>query len=98
MPGRGLDLADPQANLLELGANSIELIRIVNAIENEYGARLKLEEIYNSPTVGGLADEIQRSMVTSTAATDRFDQALAKLKLLSSEEHRALLDSSGSQA
>jgi pyochelin synthetase len=42
-------------NLLEMGANSIELIRIATMLEKEFNFRPKIEDFYNSPTPKSLA-------------------------------------------
>lgn len=82
-------------NLLELGANSVELIRIVNSLENEYGVRLKLEDIYANPTVPGLAAGIALRATEPSTTADKAAQALAALKRLSPEEFEKRLQSTG---
>jgi amino acid adenylation domain-containing protein len=46
---------DPSANLLEIGANSIDIVKIASLLEKDFGFRLKIEEFYRTPTVEGLA-------------------------------------------
>jgi SagB-type dehydrogenase family enzyme len=43
------------ANLLDLGANSVDLIRIANRLERELGFRPRMEAFFRDPTVRGLA-------------------------------------------
>ncbi|HEX8151320.1 MAG TPA: amino acid adenylation domain-containing protein, partial [Pyrinomonadaceae bacterium] len=50
-----LDAIEPGANLLELGASSIDIVRIVNLSERELGFRPRVDEFYMSPTVEWLA-------------------------------------------
>lgn len=50
-----LEELDPAANLLDLGANSVDLIRVINQLEKELGARPRIEDFYRSPTVIDLA-------------------------------------------
>lgn len=88
----------PDAHLLELGANSVQLIRIVNSIESAYGMRLKLEDIYADPTVQGLVAGIERSAPGEEAALHKAARALAALKQLSPEELRKRLQSTGAIA
>jgi acyl-coenzyme A synthetase/AMP-(fatty) acid ligase/acyl carrier protein len=55
--GRVLELPaiDPDANLLDLGVSSLEMIRIANALQQELGARPQIDEFYQHPTLAGLA-------------------------------------------
>lgn len=46
-----LDIA---ANLLECGANSIDMIRIVNRIDEALGFRPRIGDLYRDPTIDGL--------------------------------------------
>ncbi|HEX6292330.1 MAG TPA: condensation domain-containing protein [Herpetosiphonaceae bacterium] len=75
-----LDLSDvdPRANLLDLGANSVEIIRIANRMERELGFRPKLEDFYRSPTVVGLARayEHQRHRSQPPSASARTESEL----------------------
>jgi amino acid adenylation domain-containing protein len=55
--GRVLDVdgIDGNANLLDLGASSLEMIRIANLLKQELGVRPQIEEFYQRPTIAGLA-------------------------------------------
>src|SRR6185436_5586390 len=46
-------LADDQ-DLLSLGANSLDMIRIVNQLEQEMGVRPRITDLYEDPTIAGL--------------------------------------------
>ena len=46
---------DPEADLLELGASSVDLIRIANRLEAELHFRPPIHEMYADPSVAGLA-------------------------------------------
>jgi amino acid adenylation domain-containing protein len=50
---------DPDVNLLDLGATSIDMIKIVNSIERELGFRPKIEVFYRVPTVATLTDSYE---------------------------------------
>ncbi|MFH0962801.1 MAG: amino acid adenylation domain-containing protein [Planctomycetota bacterium] len=52
----GVGRIDPQANLLYLGATSIDMIRIVNRLESELGFRPRIDDFYRRPTVLGLVE------------------------------------------
>lgn len=41
----GLNDVDPDANIIGLGANSMEIVRIINRIEDETGKRLRFETV-----------------------------------------------------
>jgi len=42
------------ANLLQLGATSIEMIRIANALDQQLGFRPRMDEFYRDPSINGL--------------------------------------------
>ena len=46
---------DPDQNLLAVGANSLDLVRIVGRLEKEFGVRPSLQEFFADPTVTALA-------------------------------------------
>lgn len=50
-----LDTIGPETNLLELGANSIDIIRIATRLEEQFKVRPSFEEFYINPTPQGLA-------------------------------------------
>ena len=50
----GADALDPAANLLQLGATSIEMIRIANALDQHLGFRPRMDEFYRDPSINGL--------------------------------------------
>src|SRR6185312_8901157 len=52
----GFDRVEWGANLLDLGANSVDLIRISNQLERELSFRPTMEEFFRTPTVAGLAE------------------------------------------
>lgn len=43
-------------NLLEAGATSVDMIRILNLLEKEFGFRLGMKQFYENPTISALAD------------------------------------------
>jgi SagB-type dehydrogenase family enzyme len=44
----------PDADLLELGATSVDIIRIINHVEQQYGTRPPIGEFYLTPTIATL--------------------------------------------
>jgi SagB-type dehydrogenase family enzyme len=63
----GADKIDPAANLLQLGATSIEMIRIANALDQHLAFRPRMDEFYRDPSINGLTAIYQR--VQPQAAT-----------------------------
>ncbi|MDP7042009.1 MAG: amino acid adenylation domain-containing protein, partial [Gammaproteobacteria bacterium] len=49
------DELDPEANLLQLGATSIEMIRIANALDQQFGFRPRMDDFYKEPSIQGLS-------------------------------------------
>lgn len=50
-----IDSIDPSANLLNLGATSLDMIRIANLLESELNFRPNMNEFYQLPTITALA-------------------------------------------
>jgi amino acid adenylation domain-containing protein len=59
------DQLDPESNLLDFGASSVDMIRIANLLQNELEFRPGIDEFYRNPTLSGLAElyELSRSNV-----------------------------------
>lgn len=57
-----LNQAKPDANLLSLGANSIDMIRIGNQLENEFGFRPGMDQIFRLQTINALAGYIEQHL------------------------------------
>ncbi len=65
----GADALDPTANLLQLGATSIEMIRIANALDQHLGFRPRMDELYRDPSINGLTTlfSLQQPQAAATA-------------------------------
>lgn len=50
-----VEFIHPDANLLNLGATSIDMIRIANRLENELNFRPKIDDLYRFPTAADIA-------------------------------------------
>lgn len=61
----GSEQVDQQDDLLYLGADSVDMIRIVNRLEHELGFRPKMDEFYRSPSVSGLAELFEQHLGAS---------------------------------
>jgi amino acid adenylation domain-containing protein len=63
---------DPSANLLQMGATSIEMIRIANALDQHLGFRPRMDDFYRDPSVTGLTtlySQHQPQVQATSAAT-----------------------------
>jgi SagB-type dehydrogenase family enzyme len=67
----------PEADLLELGVSSLQMVRIANALEGELDFRPRLEGLYLNPTVAELAKQYREHLMASggAAAADSADSA-----------------------
>ncbi|SIT38830.1 putative non-ribosomal peptide synthetase protein [Paraburkholderia ribeironis] len=52
----------PDSNLLELGASSVDIVRLANALEREFSVRLTFETFYRDPTVAALAEACGKAL------------------------------------
>ena len=68
---------DPQANLLQLGATSIEMIRIANSLDQHLGFRPRMDDFYRDPSINGLTElyvkHTPTTMEVQTAAGDPLE-------------------------
>lgn len=82
----------PDANLLQLGATSIEMIRIANAIDQQFRFRPRMDEFYTAPSIAGLAKLLQANApqagANAAAAADVADPLLTPPGLLTGIEPR----------
>ncbi len=83
------------ANLLEYGANSIDMVRIGNRLEDRFGSRPPIDEIFRLQTARALAAYYDRveAVEAQSAPTDTSDPIAARLAsyrvALSPEEREA---------
>lgn len=49
-----LERIEPDQNLFELGADSLDFVTVINRLEREIGFRPKIADLYYQPTVAGL--------------------------------------------
>ncbi len=52
-----VDRVEPDTDLLSIGATSLDVIRIINRFEREFGVRPRVDDFYRSPTVRWLDQE-----------------------------------------
>jgi pyochelin synthetase len=58
----GSNYVDPEANLIALGANSIDMVRIGNQIEQSLGIRPRMDQIFRLQTVSAIATYCQQQL------------------------------------
>jgi amino acid adenylation domain-containing protein len=59
---------DPSANLLQLGATSIEMIRIANALDQHLGFRPRMDDFYRDPSISGLTTLLNQTQPQAIAS------------------------------
>ena len=58
----GLPRVDPSSNLMSLGITSIQIVRIANELQKQFGFRPRVAELFRGPTIRGLADLLRDHM------------------------------------
>lgn len=66
----GLSDVDPNANLLDLGASSAELIHVTSRVEQEFGFEVDIEEMLEYPYVSTLARQHEAARFRAGIATE----------------------------
>ncbi len=82
---------DGGTNFLELGATSVDLIRMANLLEKEFGSRPELAEFFRIQTLGGIASFYEQRLgpgEAPAAAGASEDPILASFKVLLDPEER----------
>jgi amino acid adenylation domain-containing protein len=74
----GIDQIDPEANLLNLGATSVHMIRIANLLESQLDFRPKIDELYRLPTVMGLARSYEKHLLESRMPREGVDASIER--------------------
>jgi amino acid adenylation domain-containing protein len=84
------EAVDPDASLTALGATSVDVIRIANALENETGRRPGIDQLYRAASLRALAAALlpEAAAATPAAAPVRDVAALANLPLLKDPAER----------
>jgi amino acid adenylation domain-containing protein len=64
----GLEQVSPETNLLMAGVNSVDIIRIVNRVEQDFGTRPDINLIYLNPSLLALRDALEASGIAPKSA------------------------------
>jgi amino acid adenylation domain-containing protein len=85
-----IEIPNLDANLLNLGANSLDMVRIGNQLEKEFKSRPRIDELFRLQSVQALVDYYDRQ-TEETSDSDRNDDALLGNKSLLSS-YQVILD------
>ncbi len=86
-----IDHVAPEANLLDLGANSIDIVRMATLLEKELGFRPEIEELFRLQTVNEVSGYYERHLMqsrTPIGANGTEDALLDSFKVLLDPEER----------
>lgn len=67
------DEVDVEANFLEAGGTSVNIIQLYGVLEEEYPQVLTIDDIFSNPTVDGLAQIIKDRMDVSEDESRQVD-------------------------
>jgi acyl transferase domain-containing protein/acyl carrier protein len=56
----GVDRIEPDADFFDLGGNSLLAVQLIAQVRKEFGVRLPMRAIFDTPTVAGMAAEVTR--------------------------------------
>ncbi|WP_017574076.1 FkbM family methyltransferase, partial [Nocardiopsis halotolerans] len=84
------------SDFFSLGGNSLLVTRLVNRLARGAGAELAIQDVFDSPTLGGVADLVERSTSPAQEAPDLniddIRDGLSLIEGMSEEELEALAD------
>jgi SagB-type dehydrogenase family enzyme len=72
-----IDQVHPDANLMSLGANSIDMIRIGNQLEKRFGSRPGMAQLFRLQTTAALAGYYEQQLLQSQTTAQRIKQAIS---------------------
>jgi SagB-type dehydrogenase family enzyme len=82
---------DPEVNLLSYGANSIDMVRIGNKMESEFGFRPRMDQLFRLQTISALARYCDQHATKRVEANQPGQQPTKDIEALISS-YRVMLD------
>lgn len=79
-------------NFFELGGHSLLATQVVSRIRKTLKVELPLRAIFDSPTIAGLAPNVESMSRTETDELEKLAQLLARIDQLSTDETKVLLE------
>jgi acyl transferase domain-containing protein/acyl carrier protein len=93
----GLDQIGIHDNFFDLGGHSLAAVRLVSQVNRHFGSKLRLQSVFQSPTIAEMATLITENLSKQPGKQDP-SRILSKLELLSDEDAKALLAGHGKLA
>ncbi len=93
----GITPPEPEANLVGLGASSIDMVRLGNALEKQFGMRPRMDQIFRMQTVAKLAEYYDQQLgqqvpgkaeATTAKAGDPVSEMIASYTVMINPEER----------
>jgi FkbH-like protein len=90
----GINQVGAHDNFFKLGGHSLLGTVLISRLRNKFNVELPLVSLFESPTLSGLAETIELSLLKQTATED-MTEMIKELEQFSEEELKALLESEG---
>ena len=87
----GLERVGVEESFFEAGGHSLSAMRVISRIREAFGVDFQLRQLFETPTISGLASELERQRGDRRRKAADLDEVLAHLGSLSDEEVRQLL-------
>jgi amino acid adenylation domain-containing protein len=91
-----IEISDPGVNLMSLGANSIDMVRIGNRLEAEFGSRPRMDEIFRLQSTRALAGwyepaesaKAEQAKPAQSSGSEVVDRIVAETRVMIEPEER----------
>ncbi len=87
----GIDGIGIYDDFFELGGHSLLATQLVSRMRDTYRVELPLRDLFESPTIATISDNIQKAKATQDSEIDKIAEALKMVDSLSDEQVQALL-------